>query len=1075
MKNKNKRMWYFKKHFLVLIFSFFVSYLYPQGIKITGVVKDSKTGEPIPAANIVVEGSMVGTSTDADGKFSLNVNSPQSVLIVSYVGYKSLRIPLNGRTQIDVFLEEESKELEEIVVIGYQTVKRRDVTGSVVSVSGDKIKEIPINSAVEAMTGKLAGVQIVTTEGSPDAEVKIRVRGGGSITRDNSPLYIVDGFPVNNISDIPPTEIQSIDVLKDASATAIYGSRGANGVVIITTKSAKEGKISVNYNGYYGQKYVPRFLSVLSPYEFALWQYEQATLQNAISTQYEKYFGNYEDIDLYKYMKGTNWQDVVFGNTGTTSNHSLTINGGSEQISFNASYSRVDDKAIMLGSKFNRDNLNLKLSAKPTKLFKLNFSLRYSNTEIYGSGANDVTGTEKSTADSRLKHSVIYTPISLKNWEAPDDEEESFGSLYPPTTSIKDNDRQRSRKIFNFNSDASVNITKWLTFRTELGFNYSRSNDNRFFGLSTYYVTGGDASIKNKPAVQLTNIDDNSFRNANILTLNKTILNDHNIVLLLGEETSVNKKVTLTSWIDGLPEFFTSEKAWAFTTQGVANNVNNYYFPEDKMISFFGRFNYDYKGKYLLTTTFRADGSSKFAPGNRWGYFPSFAFAWRISEESFMGNITWLNNLKLRLSYGTAGNNNIPSMAYMQTYSSYSTTYLPSSLATSYWAASSIMVNEKLKWETAITRNVALDFGMFKNRINGTIEVYQNDTKDLLIDFPVTGSGYNTQLRNIGRTSNKGIELTLNSNVVNQKDLKVDFSFNISANNNKVEDLGGVPQIIANSGWTSDAQASNDYIVLEGEPVGLMYGYVTEGFYSVDEFDWVGDKWVLKNPSSESPDNSGFVGGNFWGPGALKLKDLNKDGKITESDRTIIGNANPDFFGGFGLNIAYKNIDLSANFTYSYGNDVYNANKIEFTTCNKYAYRNMLDIMSSDKRWVNIDVNTGQRITDPETLREINKNATIWSPGIGRYIFHSWAVEDGSFLRLQNLTIGYTLSQNIIKKLYLKNLRVYFSGYNLFLLTKYSGYDPEVDTRRKTPLTPGVDYSAYPRSRSFNFGINVTL
>lgn len=1075
MENKNKCMWWFKRHLIVLMLSFFPIYLYSQGIKVTGVIKDAKTGDPIPAANIVVEGTQTGSTTDIDGKFSINVNSPQSVLVISYVGYKTQRIPLNGRTQIEVLMEEESKELEEIVVIGYQTVKRRDVTGSVVSISGEKISEIPINSAVEAMTGKLAGVQIVTTEGSPDAEVKIRVRGGGSITRDNSPLYIVDGFPVNNISDIPPTEIQSVDVLKDASATAIYGSRGANGVVIITTKSAKEGKVSVSYNGYYGQKYVPKFLNVLSPYEFALWQYEQAVLQNAVTSQYEKYFGSYEDIDLYKYMKGTNWQDVVFGNTGTTENHSVTITGGTEQMSFNASYNRLDDKAVMYGSKFNRDNLNLKLSAKPSKLFKINFSFRYSNTNIYGAGANDVTGTEKSTADSRLKHSVIYTPIALKNWEAPDDEEESFGSLYPPTTSIKDNDRQRNRKIYNFNGDISLNLTKWLTFRTEFGYNYSRNIDNRFFGLSTYYVTGGDASIKNKPAVQLTNSDENSFRNANIFTLTKTIKNDHNLTLLLGEETTINKKVTLTSWIDGLPEFFTSEKAWAFTTQGVANNVNNYYSPDDKMLSFFGRFNYDYKGRYLLTTTFRADGSSKFAPGNRWGYFPSFAVAWRISEEKFMANLTWLNNLKLRLSYGTAGNNNIPSLAYMQVYSSYSTTYLPPSLTTSYWAASSIMVNEKLKWETAITRNVALDFGMFKNKINGTIEVYKNDTKDLLIDFPVTGSGYNTQMRNIGKTSNKGIELTLNSNIINKKDFKIDFSFNISANENKVEDLGGLPQIVANSAWTSDAQASNDYIVLVGKPVGLMYGYVTDGFYSVDEFQLVNNKWVLKNKSPESPDNSGYIGNAFWGPGSLKLKDLNGDGVITESDRTIIGDANPDFFGGFGLNISYKNFDLSANFTYMYGNDVYNANKIEFTSCNKYTYRNLLDVMSSDKRWINIDINTGQRITDPEVLKEVNKNATIWSPGIGRYIFHSWAVEDGSFLRLQNLTIGYTFPRNIIQKAHLKNLRLYFSGYNLFLLTKYSGYDPEVDTRRKTPLTPGVDYSAYPRSRSFNFGINVTF
>lgn len=1045
-----------------------------QNLTVKGTVTDASTNEVLPGVNIVVDGTTIGVVSDMDGKFTISVPSADATLIFSYVGYLSEKIKVEGKTEINISLSPDVKTMEEVVVIGYGTAKKRDLTGSVASVTGEKLKDIPINSAAEALTGKLAGVQITTTEGSPDAEVKIRVRGGGSITRDNSPLYIVDGFPVDRISDIPPTDIQSIDVLKDASSTAIYGSRGANGVVIVTTKSAKNGKITANYNGYFGFKKVTKMLDVMNPYEFANWQYEQAVLANAVQDQYEAYFGSYQDMDLYKYMKGTDWQDEVFGNQGTSQNHSFSITGGSETVSFNASYNRVDEKAIMLGSKFSRDNLNLKMNSNPLKWLKLNFSLRYSDTKTYGAGANDVTGTEKSTSDSRLKNAVIFTPITLKNMSAPDDDPESYSNLYPPTTTIPDNDRFRDRKYYSVNGDVSLNLTKWLVFRSEVGAEYTRNTDNRFFGLTTYYVTGGDATVKNKPAVQLTNSDANKFTNANTITSSFT-KEKHNVSFMVGNEINLSKGNTLTSWIDGLPVFFDSNKAWAFTTQGVPKSSDNYFSPDDKIVSFFGRLNYDFGGRYLVSATYRADGSSKFAPGNRWGYFPSAALAWRVSEEKFMSSLTnWLSNLKLRFSYGSAGNNYIPPLSYMQVYNSTATSYLPASLATSFWAASSTMSNENLKWETTITRNLGMDFGFFKNRITGGVEVYLNKTKDLLIDFPVAGSGYTTQTRNLGKTSNKGLEFSVNSTIIDKKDFRLDFAFNISFNRNKVDDLGGLPGISANSAWTSDAQASNDYKVYVGEPVGLMYGYVTDGFYSANDFTWNGTKWVLKDKSTATPDNEG-IDGSSWGPGALKLKDLNGDSIINENDKTIIGNAMPKHTGGFSITAYVKGFDVSANFNWVYGNDIYNANKIEFTTANKYKYRNMLASVGSTQRWTNVDPSTGDRITDPDQLAALNANAKIWSPGIGKYAFHSWAVEDGSFLRLNNITLGYTIPRNIISKIHAQQIRLYVSAYNLFVWTKYSGYDPEVDTRRKTPLTPGVDYSAYPRSRSFNLGVNLTF
>jgi TonB-linked SusC/RagA family outer membrane protein len=1056
--------------FLCLVFTNLTIYAQTQ---VKGAVKDAKTGELLPGVSVQIEGTGAGTITDIDGKYAIAVPSDQTVLVFSYVSYITEKVAIEGKSEINVELVPDIKSLDEIVVIGYGTSKKRDLTGPISSISGDKLADIPVSTVAEALTGKLAGVQVTTTEGSPDAEIKIRVRGGGSITRDNTPLYIVDGFPVDRISDIPPTDIQSVDVLKDASSTAIYGARGANGVVIITTKSGKEGKLTVSYNGYYSVKDVVNKLDVLSPYEFAKWQYEQAVLQNKVADQYEAYFGSYSDIDLYKYMNGTDWQDVMFGRTGTTQSHSISINSGSQTSSFKATYSRMDDKAIMLGSNFTRDNLDLKLNTNPIKWVKINFSVRYSDTKINGGGANDVTGTEKSTSDSRLKNSVIFTPIPLKNMTAPDDDPESASSLYPPTVTNADNDRYQRRKIYNLNSDITLNLNKWLSFRSDAGMNYQNRIDNRFYGLTTYYVTNGDAPVKNRPATQLVNENATSFRNANILT--STFKKDeHNITLMAGEETLIKKDNTLTNILDAYPTLFDSDKAWSFTSQGTPVSTTNFYTPDDKLLSFFGRLNYDYKGRYLLNATIRADGSSKFATGNRWGYFPSAAVGWRISEENFLsGKTNWLSNLKLRASYGTAGNNNIP-MAFMQVYSSTATTYLPPSMASSYWGAGKTMSNPDLKWETTETSNIGLDVGIFNNRINAGFEIYKNNTKDLLIDFPVSGSGYTTQLRNIGKTSNKGMEITLDALLIEKKDFRLNFSFNISLNRNKVEDLGGLSEVPGNSAWTSDAQASNDYKVLLGKPVGLMYGYKTIGRYSVDDFTWNGNNWVLKNANAETPDNSSIDGAS-WGPGALKLKDINGDGIINESDRIVIGDATPKHTGGFALTAYFKGFDCTANFNWVYGNNIYNANKIEFTTANKYTYRNMLDVMNSSNRWSNIDPATGLRITDPAQLAAMNANTTMWSPGASKYVFHSWAVEDGSFLRLNNLTFGYTLPKKLSMKAYIQQLRFYVSAYNLFVWTNYSGYDPEVDTRRNTPLTPGVDYSAYPRSRSYNFGVNITF
>lgn len=551
---------------------------------------------------------------------------------------------------------------------------------------------------------------------------------------------------------------------------------------------------------------------------------------------------------------------------------------------------------------------------------------------------------------------------------------------------------------------------------------------------------------------------------------------NHSLNILLGQELVSSERRLLTTNIDGFPESFDARQAFKLTTQGTAISTDNYYEKPDKLFSFFTRANYTFDSRYLLSATFRADGSSRFEKGNRWGYFPSVAGGWRINEESFLKDTKWLHNLKLRASFGLAGNNNIPSDVADPPYRSGSTTFLPggmvsgSSTNTAYWSKGDVMSNKDLKWETTTTRNIGLDFGILRGRINGTVDLYYNTTDDLLIRFPVSGSGYRDQYRNLGSTQNKGIEFTINAIAVDNKDFGLDFSFNISMNRNKVTDLGGLDEITAYSSWAS-TEIDYDFIVRKGEPLGQIYGYVSDGRYAASDFTWTGSAW---KPNEGVVDNS-YLAGVGWGPGAVKFKDLDESGAIEATkDREVLGSALPKATGGFSINGRYKGFDLNANFNYSYGNKILNVNKGLYSGSGKYRYLNMLTNMDSNNRWRSIDAQ-GNRITDTALLDEINANTTMWTPATGYRFVSSWMVEDGSFLRLSTLTLGYTLPAKLTKKYSINSLRFYVTGTNLFCLTDYTGFDPEVDTRRTTPLTPGVDYSSYPKTRGFIVGLNLNF
>ncbi|MCH5306906.1 MAG: TonB-dependent receptor [Prevotella sp.] len=1053
---------------LMLTLLLFVGSISAQTVKVN--VKDSQ-GEPVIGASVMEKDTRNGGVTDFDGNFTIKLTANKPI-VISYIGMKSKTIDAKGKSDISVTLEDDNTTLQEVVAIGYGTVKKKDLTGSVATVNSDDLKSVPVANASEAITGKLAGVQVTTTEGSPDADVSIRVRGGGSITQSNEPLYIVDGFPVEGISNIPSSDIEDITVLKDASSTAIYGSRGANGVILVTTKSGKAGKPKVSYNAYYSWKKIAKTYDVLSSGDYTKWQYEYDMLKNGNAKKYESKFGAFQDMDLYNNVATNDWQDLTFGRTGHTFNHDLSVSGGSDNITYVFSYAHMNDKAIMEMSSFKRDNFSLKLNTKPTKNTKLDFRASYGNTVVWGGGANDAKST--SNTDKRLKYAIWFPPFPGVAASTEDDtSEEDGGSLINPLLTLKDNDRKQDRKDWKMDGSFQWEIFKNFKVKTEFGYTDRRTYDQKYLGLSTYYVRTDVKDYTNHPVIRLVDTDRHSFRNTNTINYDfKKLLKgtNHNLTALAGHEYIITKKRENTTEIRNFPTNFDADMAWHYTSQGIPYNVADLYSADDKLLSYFTRINYNYDSKYYVDFTFRADESSKFSEGNRWGYFPSVALAWRASSEKFMDfSKDWLDDLKVRLSFGTAGNNGIDPGYIHQELISQKIEYVNG--YSSYFGPSTRMANPDLKWETTITRNLGLDLVFLAGRLNLSLDAYWNTTKDLLIDFPMSGA-YTSQYRNMGKTENKGLEATFTYHVVDKKDWGITVNGNISFNKSKIKSLGeGMEAYGINSGWAS-SDINEDYWIQEGLAVGQIRGYQNIGRYEVDDFTgYDGSKWVLKPGVSDA---SPLLGHNVR-PGDMKLVDIDGDGIISEKDRTLIGNTNPTAIGGFGITARAYGFDLSANFNFSIGNDVYNASKIDYTTGHRNGqFRNMIDIMADGKRWTNIDAN-GNLVNDPDQLRAMNANTTMWSPYMNKYILTDWAVEDGSFLRLNTLTLGYTLPKNIVKRAHLTSLRFYVTTYNLFCITGYSGLDPEVSTIRRTNLTPGVDYSAYPKSRQFVVGLNLNF
>ena len=1082
-----------KKHFLLLWLMLCVGLglASAQSRPVQGTVKSTE-GEALPGVTVLVKGTTNGATTGPDGGYNLTLPAGDATLVFSYIGFATKEAAVGTQTTLNVSLTADSKQLDDVVVIGYQEVQRRDVTGAVSSVSAQQIKDVPVNSAAEALTGRLAGVQLTSAEGTPgNANVQIRVRGGGSITQDNSPLYVVDGIQVENaLSVISPQDIASVDVLKDASATAIYGARGANGVVIITTKKGREGKVVVSYNGFAGVRQLANKLELMKPADYVDYQYERAqavgTAAGGINTFRNSFGSRNFGSDTLKNSRNApflDWQEQVFGRDAFQQTHNVSVAGGVKGTTYSLSLTDNQEAGIQTGSDYNRKLVNFRFDTKASSRLTLGLNVRFNNQQTNGSG----TSTAGSTVTSRLRNTVQFQPLAvpLANALDPTQFDEDFfqqSSLVNPLIAIESEYRLDRRRTTNLSANAGLTLLPGLVFRSTAGFDINDTRLETFNGRYSPTIRQVSGNYQALPFASLSSGTLNTLNNSNVLSYSwkKT---RHVLDGLVGQEIYQQQSTTQYLQTNFLPLDITAKQALANVNQGVlpAGTVAQPILPSTsepvntRLLSGFGRLNYTFDDKYLLTATFRADGSSKYAAGNRVGYFPAASLAWRVSQESFLKSVEMISDLKLRVSYGLAGNNRINDFSYLRLFSGGAAEYWLNHIRVG-GASVPFLENPNLKWETTISRNVGADLALFNNRLQLTADVYYNTTRDLLVRRPIPVlTGYSSQLQNIGSTSNRGLELQLSGTVLQTPDFTWTANLNTSFNRGRIENLGGAPEIPGvYSGWASTA-ISQDFVARVGSPIGLMYGYVTDfengrqGFYTPDDFESynpITRSGVLKGGIA----SSSSVSGQAVAPGVIKLKDVNGDGVVNELDRTVIGNANPKLTGGFNQQFAFKGLDASVFLNFVYGNDVYNANKLEFTSAIN-PLSNMLDLTTN--RYRTIDPN-GAAITTLDGFRQANTNATLWQPT--RQLFtHSWAIEDGSFLRLNNLTLGYSLPKTLISHAKLTQLRFYVTASNLYTFTNYTGYDPEVNTRRDTGLTPGVDYAAYPRSRAFLFGLNLGL
>lgn len=1034
--------------------------LHAQNITIKGTV--SAADGPIIGATVKVKGAQGGVVTDFDGNYSISAQS-NATLVFSYVGYVTKEVKVGGKRLIDVTLEEDETLLNEVVVVGYGTMRKSDLTGAVTQVDNKAFEKSVSTSIDQVLQGRAAGVQIQANTGTPGGSSTIRIRGTNSLNASSQPIFVIDGVIIdsdggddgnsNPLAGINPSDILTMDILKDASATAIYGSRASNGVIMITTKRGKSGEATLTYDGYVGWQQMPRKLDVLN-----LRQYAEHN-NDIADAQIKTHSGTFLRPELLG--SGTDWQDELF-KTAFMTNHSISLTGGSEKTTYAISAGYLYQNGIAISTSFKRQTIRGNVDTELKKWLKggISFSLSDSKQEMEKNW--DIINTALRSQPS----------VAVRNaeggYDGPDDQWMPENAV--ALAEIKTNYAKRTN--FRINTYLEAIFMKGLSFKTELSVDY---NLNKTKTYTPDYTFGVKESSQRDGAWYKNDSKYWSWRN--ILTYTGTIAQKHNINAMIGQEMSHNYWENMSASNQG---YLSNSVIDLRAGERTGNNVNiDGYQNNTSLFSYFGRVLYNFDDRYLVTATLRRDGSSKFADGNRWGWFPSAAFAWRASQENFLKDNKVINNLKLRLGWGTTGNQNVQDWAYQAMLANYTTPW-------GVGVLNANNANPDLKWETTYSTNIGFDLSLFNSRIDLVFDWYYKKTNDLLmmLDLPAfLGSGagsneaYGTATNpwgNIGSLRNTGIEITLNTVNIENKNFQWRSNFVFSLNRNKVlsldSDSGSLPQTLQIG---SDVATVTNTVV--GKPIGQFWGYKVIGrFDKPEDFyyrDAEGNVKPVALPKGASMATSPTSGGVFIGD--YIYEDINNDGVIDDSDQTFIGNPEPKFTWGFGNTFSYKGFDLSIQFSGSYGNKIMNyqrrflditgATSNQLTTVLNYARLEKIEADGPDDYRNYHVVNTGTIMPRLSTESGVNKNNRVSDA----------YVEDGSYIRLQNISLSYTFPRKWIKNLFLTNAKIYCNIQNLFTITKYDGYDPEVGSLRGNALLNGVDYSRYPSPRIYTVGINL--
>jgi TonB-dependent starch-binding outer membrane protein SusC len=1062
--------------FLLMIFCMSIQWVHSQpAITVTGTVT-GPNGEPLSGATVTVKGSNNATSTNNEGKFSINVPSRQSMLVISHIGMTAVQRVVGNQTNMVISLNVQAGQMEEVLVVGYGTVRKKDATGAVSKVNVSDLQKAPVRSFEEALAGRVAGVQVVATDAQPGDALNIVIRGNNSVTGSNSPLYVIDGFPIENPDNnvLNPADIESLDILKDASATAIYGARGANGVIVITTKKGKVGPPVINYNGYVGTSNVTKKMNLMDAYDFVRMQLEINPTSNT-ATYLTR--GN-KTLEDYRNIKGLDFQDQLF-RTGIFSNHNLSISGGSTQTRYSVSGSYTNQQGVVIASAFKRGQSRITLDQQVSKRFRVGINTNYTYSESNGTTPRNQTSAigGNDFAFNLLQNVWSYRPVSggTDSLDATLLDQLTDPDAVPgdprvnPLFSARNEYNRRMNSTFIGNLYAEWDITKDLRFRTTGGANLSKGRNEVFNNTKTRggspLTTQGQNNGVNGSAFD---INTNDFVNENTLTYTKHFNSNSSLTALGVYSIQYNKSYTTGFSAIKVPN---EALGIAGLDEGqVASNTSTG--SEFALQSFAGRVNYNLFDRYLFTASIRADGSSKFDPHgpNQYGYFPSGAFAWKLGQEKFMKSIKAISSAKLRASYGVTGNNRIGAFDYLSQinfYNNRNAYYSFGNVLTQAFAVTQLG-NPNLKWESTGQFDGGLELGFLNDRILFEADVYRKRTYDLLLNTALApNSGYSSITSNIGKTQNQGLEISLNTTNIRKRNFSWNTNFNISFNRNKILALNGADDRIISIAGGKGGAFSNipDYIGKIGYPISMMYGFKYIGNYQLSDFD------LLPNGVYQLKDNVPNAGGSAGvtranqKPGDPKYADINGDGLVNDDDLTIIGSPNPIHTGGFTNDLTYKNFDLSIFFQWSYGNDVYNYNRVIFEGGTPLGSGNTSNQFASyNDRWT----------FDNPSDKYFRAFAINGQYANGTRVTSSRVVEDASFLRLKTMQLAYNVNSLFIKRAGIKSMRAYVAAQNLITWTKYSGMDPEVNTKG-TGLTAGFDFSAYPLARTITFGLNISL